>query len=264
MSKVVEPNIVLSPTELEEFKQNGFLNLGQALPAEDIAKFLSMFDEDRSNYPYMWHPYGYRQEANYEALISSPRFDDLIRHPYILPKIEALMGGPVCFGEIGLRRMGAYEGEVHQAWHRDRGYWHEHPLRLDYLQLIVYLTDVNERTHCFSISTEGLSDTPFKSADDQLRRSAPTHLHGPAGTCALFNVALFHTATTRPTAAERKTVQIYYGHRDRAPLANDSGIPTRLSEHAHDAKTRSFYGNLNERTHLYRRAYGSETVRQQR
>ena len=258
MSKVVERKIHVAQKELEEFKHNGFLNLGQALSAEDVAKFLSMFDEDRSSYPYMWHAYGYRQEANYEALVSSPRFDELIRHPAILPKIEALMGGPVCFGEIGLRRMGAYEGEVHQAWHRDRGYWEEHPLRLDYLQLIVYLTDVDESTHCFSISTEDVSDKPFKSADDQLRRSAPTHLHGPAGTCALFNVALFHTATTRPTESERKTVQIYYGHQDRAPLANDSGIPTRLSEHPHDEETQAFYGNINERTRLYMRAYGSD------
>lgn len=258
MSKVVKRTSHLAQTELEEFKQNGFLNLGRVLSSKDVDRFLAMFDDDRSNYPYMWHAYGYRQEANYEALISSPRFDDLIRHPKILPKIEALMGGPVCFGEIGLRRMGAYEGELHQAWHRDRGYWRQHPLRLDYLQLIVYLTDVDETTHCFSISTEDVSDKPLKSATDQLRRSAATHLHGPAGTCALFNVALFHTATTRPTEAERKTVQIYYGHRDRAPLANDSGIPARLSEHPHDEATRSFYGNLNERTRLYRRAYKTD------
>lgn len=255
MVKTVQPSNDLAISELKDFKANGFLNLGKVLSTEDVERFLAMFDEDRANYPYMWHPYGYRQEANYEALISSPRFDELIRHPNIFPKIQALMGGPVCFGEIGLRTMGAYEGELHQEWHRDRGYWYEHPLRLDYLQLIVYLSDVDETTHCFSISTENVADEPLKSSVDQLRRSAPTHLQGPAGTCALFNVALFHTATTRPTQSERKTVQIYYGHQDRAPLANDSGIPAQFSNHPSDANTRSFYGNLNDRTRLYRRAY---------
>lgn len=257
MAKNVQPNSHLDVTELEYFRANGFLNLGKAISEEDVSKFLAMFDDDRSTYPYMWHPYGYRQEANYEVLVSSPRFDELIRHPNILPKIEALMGGPVCFGEIGLRRMGVYDGEIHQSWHRDRGYWHEHPLRLDYMQLIVYLTDVDDSTHCFSISPEDVSDKPFKSADEQLRRGGSTHLHGSAGTCALFNVALFHTATTRPTQSERKTVQIYYGHQDRAPLANDSGIPTPFSDHPTDAEMRAFYGNLNKRTRLYRRAYAT-------
>lgn len=255
MNIVVEPNDHLSHTELDEFRANGFLNLGQILSNADVEKFSSMFEEDRSKYPYMWHPYGFRQEANYEALISSPRFDELIRHPKIYPKIVALFGGPICFGEIGLRSMGPYSGEEHEAWHRDRGYWLEHPLRMDYMQLIVYLTDVDESTHCFSISPESVESKPCKTAEEQLARGKRVNLHGPAGTCALFNVALFHTATTRPTETVRKTVQIYYGHVNRAPLANDSGIPATLSTHTDDDATRKFYGNLNERTQLYMRAY---------
>ena len=217
-----------------------------------------MFDDDRSKYPYMWHRYGFHQEANYEVLVSSPQFDELIRHPSILPKIEGLMGGPVCFGEIGLRSMGKYDGDLHQEWHRDRGYWFDHPLHLDYMQLMVYLTDVDETTHCFSISTESTEQTPCKSANDQLKRNGSVNLHGPAGTCALFNVALFHTATTRKTDLERKTVQIYYGHTDRVPLANDSGIPAHFSQHPSDEATRSFYGKLNDRTKLFMQAYGSK------
>ena len=120
---------------------------------------------------------------------------------------------------------------------------------------LVYLTDVNASTHCFSISPESVEDEPLKKASEQLRRSAGTHLYGPAGTCVLFNVALFHTATTRPTTKERKTVQIYYGHVDRAPLANDSGIPLSLSASPYDADTREFYGNLNERSKLFMAAY---------
>lgn len=255
MTVQIEPIDALSTHELETFRTHGFLNLGRILSEADITKFTEMFDHDRKRYPYMWHQYGYHQEANYEALISSPKFDDLIRHPAILPKVTALFGGPVCFGEIGLRSMKSYDGKPHQAWHRDRGYWFDHPLRLDYMQLIVYLTDVNEGTHCFSILPESVKDTPCKKPEEQLKTNEPYDLHGPAGTCALFNVALFHTATTRPTDQERKTVQIYYGHRERAPLANDSGIPTTLSKFAKDKQTRSFYGNLNERSRLYMDAY---------
>ena len=247
----------LTDEERRSFEQDGYINLGPLLDAHDLRKFTDMFDSDRKKFPYFWHPYGYKQEANYDALITSPTFDELIRHPSIYPVAEQLMGGPLCFGEIGLRMMREYEGELHRAWHRDRGYWMEHPLRMDYMQLLVYLTDVNESTHCFSISRESIDEAPLRDAAEQLERGGVQDIHGPAGTCVLFNVALLHTATTRRTESLRKTVQIYYGHRGRAPLANDSAIPATFWRDHPDAETRGFYGVLNERTKLYAAAFES-------
>ena len=191
--------------------------------------------------------------------MTTPEFDGLIRHPEALPVVEALMGGPLCFGEIGLRFMGPYEGELHRAWHRDRAHWREHALRMDYVQLIVYLTDVDSTTHCLSISPEDAAEPTTPDATTQLERRGMVDVTGPAGTCALFNVALLHTATTRPTEAARKSVQIYYGHRSRAPLANDSAIPAALWRDHADAETRAFYGVLNDRTRLLAEAFGPRT-----
>lgn len=231
------------------------MNLGQVLDGSELARFQTMFDHDLKTLPYFWHKYGYRQYANYEALISSPDFDDLIRHPKIYPRIESLMGDPLCFGEIGLRLMNPYQGEAHQDWHRDRAHWLDHPLHMDYIQLMVYLTDVNEEDHCISLSQESVSEPILKNKDAQLKRGGEYHLHGPAGTCALFNASLLHTATTRPTENERRTVQIYYGHRNRPPLANDSTIPPAFWRDSEDAETRGFYGVLNERSRLYLTAF---------
>ena len=148
------------------------------------------------------------------------------------------MGGPVCFGEIGLRSMGPYDGTLHQSWHRDKAHWHDHPLRMDYLQLVVYFRDVDAGTHCLSLSPESISDPVLDDKAAQLARGGVHDLHGAAGTCALFNVSVLHTATTRPTQQIRKTAQIYYGHRHRAPLANDSAIPATFWRDARDAETR--------------------------
>ena len=49
------------------------------------------------------------------------------------------MGGPVCFSEIGLRYMPAWTEPPHQHWHRDCAFLEGHPLRLNYLQMMVYL-----------------------------------------------------------------------------------------------------------------------------
>jgi hypothetical protein len=237
------------------FAAQGYINLGKVLSDEEVTHWVTLFDQDRQSMRYFWHPYGYHQQANYDALITSPIFDGLVRHPRILPRIESLMGDPLCFGEIGLRSMGPYDGELHQSWHRDKPHWQDHPLRMDYMQLIVYLSDVNEDTHCFSISPETCDQPVLKDAGEQLARGGVYDLHGPAGTCALFNASLLHTATTRPTEHTRKSVQIYYGHRDRPALANDSGIPATLWRDHPDPEARAFYGVLNERTRLYLAAF---------
>jgi hypothetical protein len=127
---------------------------------------------------------------------------------------------------------------------------------MDYIQLMVYLSDVNEKTHCFSLSPEAYDQPILKERQEQLTRGGVYDLHGPAGTCALFNVSVLHTATTRPTQAIRKTVQIYYGHRHRPYLANDSAIPATLWRDHPDAETRAFYGVLNERTRTFMAAFG--------
>ena len=93
----------------EQIAETAVLNLGQVFQGGELEELRSMFDADRANHRYFWHAYGHHQQANYDALITSPRFDELIRHPRILPAIEELMGGPVCFGEIGLRYMGPYD-----------------------------------------------------------------------------------------------------------------------------------------------------------
>ena len=238
----------------DTFARQAFVDLGQVLDASEVKHFRGLFEADRRDFAYFWHPYGHHQEANYDALITTPAFDGLIRHPRLLAVIETLMGGPVCFGEIGLRRMPAYDGEPHRQWHRDRAHWADHPLRLDYVQLMVYLSDVDETTHCFSLSPEAIDEPILTDSASQLRRGV-YDLHGPAGTCALCNAAVLHTATTRSTAVERKTVQIYYGHRHRAPLANDSAVPATLWRDHDDAETRGFYGVLNERTRLLAAAF---------
>ncbi|MBV7335081.1 phytanoyl-CoA dioxygenase family protein [Chloroflexi bacterium TSY] len=246
----------MNQADRDFFAQYGYLNLGQVLDAADLKYFHDLFDADREKFPYFWRPYDHHQQANYDALITTPKFDELIRHPKILPTVEALMGGPVCFGEIGLRWMGPYDGEFHQGWHRDKPHWPEHPLRMDYIQLMVYFTDVDESTHCISFSPESIDQGILKDNQAQLARGGVHDLHGPAGTCALFNVSVLHTATTRPTKVIRKTAQIYYGHREHAPLANDSGIPATFWRDHPDEETRGFYGVLNERTRTYMAAFG--------
>ena len=122
---------------------------------------------------------------------------------------------------------------------------------------MVYLTAVDDNTHCISMSPESVDEPVLRDSAKQLERGI-FDLHGPAGTCALFNASILHTATTRPTDVSRKTVQIYYGHRDRSPLANASAIPATLWRDHEDSETRAFYGVLNERTRIMMNAFAPQ------
>ncbi|MDA0709243.1 MAG: phytanoyl-CoA dioxygenase family protein [bacterium] len=249
---------VLNQTEIEFFRRNGYIIRTDLLSKTEIDEFLSLFDRDRDQHKYRWHPYGYHQQANYDALVTTPDFDRVVRHPSILSAIGQLMGGPVCFGEIGARYMAPYAGDLHRSWHRDRPHWPDHPMRMDYIQLMIYLTHVTDHTHCFSLSPESIHEPVLADKEAQLRRGGITDIHGPVGTVCLFNVSVLHTATTRSALNDRKTLQIYYGHRDRPYLANDSVVPPRFWRDDADAEVRAFYGNLNEVTRIYHRAFGGE------
>ena len=121
------------------FKQNGYLPLGKILTETELNQWIKAFDRDHTQFTTHWGNVGPYQTANGDILLTSPDFDQVIRHPKVISLIQDLMGRPVCFSEISLRHMGGYNGPLHRNWHRDRGHWLSHPLRMDYIQLIVYL-----------------------------------------------------------------------------------------------------------------------------
>lgn len=76
-----------------------------------------------------------------------------------------------------------------------------------------YLSDVDKNSPCWSISPEA-SDEPVLPTAEQLARGGVYDLEGPAGTAAFFNLSALHAATVRPCTRGRKSVQVYYGHRE--------------------------------------------------
>lgn len=150
--------------------------------------------------------------------------------------------------------MGPYEGAPWQKWHRDRKHREDHPPRTAFVQMLVYFADVDESTHCFSLSPEACGD-PVLETEAQLARRGKVDLHGPAGTVVLFNVALLHTAHIRPTTKERKTLQTYHGLQSGPILSHFTVVPARLWRDHADPDARRFYGLLNDRSRRFNTAY---------
>ncbi len=250
--------------DFDFFKENGYLLLEQFLSDEEVARYVDVFERERRDYGRFWTNNGIWQTQYCQSLLTAPEFDGIIRHPNVMEPLRGLMGGEACFGQICLNNMEPYQGEpvpgmtswygpVGRRWHRDGGarlMWREHPLRIGYMRLQVYLTGVDETTHSFAISPESI-DQELLSKDDQLARGGVRDLQGRAGAAILFNISCLHTVCIRPTQAERKTVGIYYGHRHREYHSDHTYVPPSLWRDHPDGEVRGFYGVLNGMTRTY-------------
>ncbi|MBT5876702.1 MAG: hypothetical protein HOH43_24975 [Candidatus Latescibacteria bacterium] len=242
----------MTAVEHKFFERNGYLVVKDALTPDEIAFYQGIYDRDRKDTAYFWREIGHgeHQTVNCDSLVSSPEFDQLIRHPMLLPRVETLLGGPACLAEICLRHMRPHREEPVQKWHRDAPHALSHPLRAGWIHLLIYLSDVDDNTHCFSISPEACDD-PILDQDAQLAQKGAVDIHGAAGTAVLFNLSVLHTANVRQTDFERKTVQTYYGPRSGPILSHYSLVPTELWRDHPNTEVRAFYGNLNDKSKRY-------------
>ena len=152
------------------FRENGYVSLGKILTDQEVAYYANLFDLDRAEKQAFWFDYGHYQTVNYDVLASTPEFDQLIRHHRVMEPLHRLMGGDLCFSEIGLRHMDRYTDiPKHWGWHRDGKHLMDHHLRTRNIQLILYLAEIDETTHCFSISPESVDQLILEDKGAQLQ-----------------------------------------------------------------------------------------------
>lgn len=235
----------MNRTDYDFFRENGYLVLGKVLSDGEVARYEGVFDRDRRECGHLWYYMGREthQTGNIDVMVSSPEMDGIVRHPRILPVVQELMGDALSILEVSARHMDVHPGEPAnpQQWHRDTKHLDGHPLRLDYLQSMVYLTDVSEETHFFAICPESCGD-PVLDTEEQLQKAGGGKpLPGPAGTVILFNASALHAGTVVRTRFERKTLQTYYCHRERMIGSLDMVIPARLWRDHTDPGARDLY-----------------------
>jgi hypothetical protein len=240
--------------QVDCFRANSFVILPDLLTPDQVAALNEAMDRDRQQNRFMWFCEGH-PDYNCNLLLTEPLFEITVRHPTVLRLVERLMGGPVCFEELSVRHTPASDTARPTGWHRDRPHWPEHPLHLDYPQVIYYLTDVDEGTHCFTISPEP-ADGEILERDAQLERGGAVYFHGRAGSAILFNAATLHGVTLRKGDRHRRIAQVYYGHPQRPSLSEVTLIPPRLWRDHLDGDVRRFYGKLNRYNQVMHEALG--------
>lgn len=258
MPRLVDP-VIPAPNDLEAqiacFKANSYVILPDLFTPGEVAELNAAIDRDRKANPFMWYSTTSRN-YNCNLLLTEPIFEKSIRHPRVLPLVERLMGGPICFEELAVRHRDGESEARDTDWHRDRGYWREHPLHLDFPQVIYYLNDVNEYTHSFTISPEAADGEILDDKQAHIDRGGILHFFGNAGSAILFNAATVHGVTLRKTDKVRRTIQVYYGHPQRPSLSEVTLMPPRLWRDDPDPEIRRFYGKFNRYTKVMLQGVG--------
>lgn len=166
------------------------------------------------------------------------------------------MGGPFCFEELSARHTGPQSEGRPTDWHRDRPHWPEHPLNLDYPQVIYYLTDVDEGTHCFTISPEPAAGPLLLDKEAHLARGGTVYFHGRAGSAILFNCATLHDPARGHAPPPDHPGLL---RPPRPFLSQVTLMSPRLWRDHPDPEIRRFYGKLNRYTRVWLGALGIAT-----
>ena len=232
-----------------EFARNGFCLLPGALSGQQVKALNDAIDDHQQHFGGLWQRRGEggRQQC-VTILLTHSAFDQSLLHPEVLPLVHHLVGDELVVEEHSVMLRAPIDGPPPAAsWHRDRPHNPDHPLAIDALSVVYYLTDVDESTHCFSVVPESVEAKLNPSAQITCDGTGAHDLLGPAGTALLFNAGSCHAGRLHQTRSERRTVHIYFGLASQPPLSNHTPIPSRLVEHA-DQEVRDLFRRPNDLT----------------
>ena len=265
-------------TDMEQaavyFETYGFVVLRQCLAPQELDHLNEFFDRTQEERPDQWGLGDSRKPHHREQglilsqpLLDYPEIDAYVRHHRSFPLVERLLGGPGSprFAELNFRETPEGGGKASMNFHHDRvvnDRLERSPYNpVDYLCAIHYLTDTTPETPTFAV-------VPGSNRFETLREAYETFgedyrevpLYGPAGTCILYDTALYHTRFDGDGNRRRRTWHQYYArggwlrsalpHTNRyvrapsPPLTDWNLFPERLVHHE-DPDIRLFFSHWN-------------------
>ncbi len=258
----------------EYFEANGFVVLNGCLNPAEVAHLNEFYDRTQVDRPEVWglgerrKPHHRGQGLIYsQPLLDYPELDPYTQHRSSYPVVARLLGGAdkVRFSEFNFREAPPDAGKGAMNFHHDATVQDRYTRRpympVDWLCAIHYLTDVTEKTPAFCVvprsnKYESLRDAFGDLGDDYVELP----IRGPAGTCVLYDTALYHTRLDGDGRERRRTWHQYYARggwlqsslptsdrymRPPTPvLTNWNLFPERLVMHP-DPKVRLFFSHWN-------------------
>ncbi len=225
----------LSDTQIEHFKQQGYLQFPEVFSDQEIGVLMGevpgIFSQDRQEN--VREKNGRTVRTTFAAHTFNDAFARLGRHPRLINPVMQLLGGPVYMHQFKINAKAAFDGDVWQ-WHQDYGTWARDDLMPEprAMNIALFLDDVTEfngplmfipKSHVRGKLEAGhdlqTTSYPLWTLDNEMVRRlvdegglvAPK---GPAGTVLMFNCNLVHASPSNISPFDRTIVYLSLCHVD--------------------------------------------------
>jgi ectoine hydroxylase-related dioxygenase (phytanoyl-CoA dioxygenase family) len=196
-----------------------------------------MLDFITAEYERVWameKPGGIR--LGQHILLKYQSFRDLIEHPPILERVEAVFGAQTQLIAYDFLRHGPRSQAPERSWHRDFTFPGDRPLAIN---VILYLDEMSEERGPTRVVPGTQVGDALPPAD---RRNQPLEnevaVYGRPGDAAFINGAIWHTGGRNNTDGLRRGIYIYYGYWWLKRYEFDQEYPWQALEGASERRLR--------------------------
>ncbi len=252
------------------FTANGYVVLSACLDQVELDQLNEFYDRTQEERPHAWglrndrKPHHQQQGLIFsQPLLDYPELDPYTQHRRSFPVVASIFGGEkhVRFSEFNFREAPENAGIGAMNFHHDAvsadRFTRNPYMPCDWLCAIHYLTDVEPGTPAFCVVPKSNTYNTLKDAFQGLGETyLEVPIYGAAGTCVLYDTAIFHTRLDGDGVRSRRTWHQYYARGGWLPtntryvrpptpvLTNWNLFPERLALHP-DPKTRLFFSHWN-------------------
>lgn len=216
------------PQLLEEFHEQGFVAVPDALGSEQVSTLNRAVDRYLKEFPEEWIHFNESLVQTVNVLPRTSDFDLTLENPVTLHILRGLLGEEISFEEFSIliRYPTARMMDI-KSWHRDLTREYDRRMEIQAISLIYYLSDVTESDHCFSI-IPATHDRLVDLKPDDVIPGAECDVLGAAGSALIFHARCLHSGKLKPNSRERRTLHLYYARSGQARTSEWSDIPARL------------------------------------
>ncbi|MBV7335080.1 phytanoyl-CoA dioxygenase family protein [Chloroflexi bacterium TSY] len=213
--------------EMDFFLENGYLHARGVLNQDELNYYRAEFDR-------VWE--AEKPKVNQHRLLKYQSFIDLIEHPNILKRQQAIFGAQTQLLQYDLLRQGPHSEVPARSWHRDFIFPGDRPLSINTILYLDEMTEERGPTRMVPGTHRGETYPPDESRYDPLPGEVAAY--SAAGDAVFINGAIWHTGGCNKTEGLRRGIFLYFGYWWMKRYESETKLPWQASQNASEQRLR--------------------------